>query len=194
MANEEINSYEFYVKNFPNIKFMLDEKHLNQDKNIILIIFYDNDLYQNYLNLKKENDFIKLLKLNFIDVNAFNSEEYGVFMISGDILHRIDLIINNIFNEKGKLSKEEIFELYVNTIYFGDGYYNVYDACHGYFNKEVQDMDLYECTLLAGIPNAPSVYAPTKNPELAKQRQEQVLKKMVKYNFITQKEADNITK
>ena len=93
-----------------------------------------------------------------------------------------------------KLTKEEIFELYVNTIYYGDGYYNIYDACHGYFNKEVQDMDLYECTLLAGIPNAPSVYAPTKNPELAKQRQEQVLKKMVKYNFITQEEADNITK
>ena len=120
MANEEINSYEFYVKNFPNIKFMLDEKHLNQDKNIILIIFYDNDLYQNYLNLKKENDFIKLLKLNFIDVNAFNSEEYGVFMISGDILHRIDLIINNIFNEKGKLNKEELELLEVDKVMKND--------------------------------------------------------------------------
>ena len=120
MANEEINSYEFYVKNFPNIKFMLDVKHLNQDKNIILIIFYDNDLYQNYLNLKKENDFIKLLKLNFIDVNAFNSEEYGVFMISGDILHRIDLIINNIFNEKGKLNKEELELLEVDKVMKND--------------------------------------------------------------------------
>ena len=120
MANEEINSYEFYVKNFPNIKFMLDEKHLNQDKNIILIIFYDNDLYQNYLKLKKENDFIKLLKLNFIDVNAFNSEEYGVFMISGDILHRIDLIINNIFNEKGKLNKEELELLEVDKVMKND--------------------------------------------------------------------------
>ena len=120
MANEEINSYEFYVKNFPNIKFMLDEKHLNQDKNIILIIFYDNDLYQNYLKLKKENDFIKLLKLNFIDINAFNSEEYGVFMISGDILHRIDLIINNIFNEKGKLNKEELELLEVDKVMKND--------------------------------------------------------------------------
>ena len=60
------------------------------------------------------------LKLNFIDVNAFNSEEYGVFMISGDILHRIDLIINNIFNEKGKLNKEELELLEVDKVMKND--------------------------------------------------------------------------
>ena len=53
-------------------------------------------------------------------------------------------------------------------------------------------MDLYESTLLAGIPNAPSVYSPTKNPELAKQRQIQVLNKMVKFNYLTQKEVDDL--
>lgn len=89
-------------------------------------------------------------------------------------------------------SKEEILELYVNTIYYGDGYYCLVDAAQGYFDKEVNELDLYEMTLLAGIPNAPSVYAPTKNPELAKQRQNQVLSKMVKYNFLTQEEADKI--
>lgn len=50
----------------------------------------------------------------------------------------------------------------------------------------------YECILLAGIPNAPSVYAPTKNPELAKQRQNQVIHKMVKYKNLTQAQADKI--
>lgn len=89
-------------------------------------------------------------------------------------------------------TKDEIFELYVNTSYFGDGYYCVGDACEGYFDKEPKDMDLYECTLLAGIPNAPSVYAPTKNPELAKQRQAQVIKKMVKYKYLTQEQANEI--
>ena len=49
-----------------------------------------------------------------------------------------------------------------------------------------------ECIMLAGIPNAPSVYAPTKNPELAKQRQKQVINKMVKYKYLTQEEADSI--
>lgn len=89
-------------------------------------------------------------------------------------------------------SKDEIFELYVNTSYFGDGYYCVGDASRGYFDKEPIEMDLYECTLLAGIPNAPSVYAPTKNPELARQRQAQVINKMIKYNYLTQKQADTI--
>ena len=96
------------------------------------------------------------------------------------------------FEYEKECSKEEIFELYVNTMYFGDGYYSIADATQGYFNKNVDEMNLYECTLLAGIPNAPSVYAPTENPELAKQRQAQVLKKMVKYQFLTDKEASSI--
>lgn len=96
------------------------------------------------------------------------------------------------FEYEKACTKEEILELYVNTIYFGDGYYCVYDAAQGYFEKEPKDMNLYESTLLAGIPNAPSVYAPTKNPELAKQRQAQVLSKMVKYKYLTQEEADKI--
>jgi len=89
-------------------------------------------------------------------------------------------------------SKEDIFELYVNTSYFGDGYYCVKDASIGYFDKDPADMTRYESTLLAGIPNAPSIYAPTKNPELAKQRQIQVIKQMVKYGYLTKGEADNI--
>lgn len=96
------------------------------------------------------------------------------------------------FEYENACTKEEILELYVNTIYFGDGYYCIYDAAQGYFEKEPKDMNLYESTLLAGIPNAPSVYAPTKNPELAKQRQAQVLSKMVKYKYLTQEEADKI--
>lgn len=91
-------------------------------------------------------------------------------------------------------TKDEIFELYVNTSYFGDGYYCVGDAAEGYFDKEPIEMDLYESTLLAGIPNAPSVYAPTKNPELARQRQAQVINKMVKYEYLSQEEADKLLK
>ncbi len=50
----------------------------------------------------------------------------------------------------------------------------------------------YECILLAGIPNAPSVYAPTKNPELTKQRQKQVINKMIKYGYLTEEKAESI--
>ena len=52
----------------------------------------------------------------------------------------------------------------------------------------------YEAILLAGIPNAPSVYAPTKNPDLARKRQKQVMDKMVKYEYLSKEEADYIMK
>ena len=88
--------------------------------------------------------------------------------------------------------KDEILELYLNTSYFGDGYYTVKEASRGYFGKEPEDMTDYECIMLAGIPNAPSVYAPTKNPDLAKQRQRQVADKMVRNGYITEEEAEEI--
>ena len=88
--------------------------------------------------------------------------------------------------------KEDILEFYLNTSYFGDGCYTVKEASRHYFNKEPIEMTDYEATLLAGVPNAPSVYAPTKNPELAKQRQAQVLNKMVKYKYLTREQADYV--
>lgn len=74
--------------------------------------------------------------------------------------------------------KEEILEFYVNGIYYGSGYYCIYDAAKGYFNKKPIDMTEDECTLLAGIPNAPSVYSLDTNPDLAKKRQEKVIECM----------------
>lgn len=64
----------------------------------------------------------------------------------------------------------------------------------GYFNKELNEMTEGECILLAGIPNAPSVYSPTKNPNLAKQRQRQVIDKMIENGFLTEEEANKILK
>ena len=80
--------------------------------------------------------------------------------------------------------KEKILELYVNTIYFGSGYYSVYDASMGYFGKAPSEMNDYECTMLAGIPNAPSVYSPDVNPTLAEQRRQQVLTCMAEAGYI----------
>lgn len=96
------------------------------------------------------------------------------------------------FELEKNYEKDEILELYLNTSYFGDGYYTAKEAAKGYFNKELKDMTDYESILLAGIPNAPSVYSPTKNPELAKKRQKQVINKMIEYGYLTQEEADKI--
>lgn len=96
------------------------------------------------------------------------------------------------FDLEKNYSKKDIFELYVNTSYFGDGYYGIGQAAKGYLNKNPKDMTLLESTLLAGIPNAPSVYAPTKNPDLAVQRQKQVIQKMVKRGGLTESEAEKL--
>ena len=88
--------------------------------------------------------------------------------------------------------KNEVLEFYVNGIYYGSGYYCIYDASKGYFNKEPKDMTDYECTLLVGIPNAPSVYSLNNRPDLEKQRQEKVIECMVDVDYITEDEANNI--
>lgn len=91
-----------------------------------------------------------------------------------------------------ELSKDEIFELYVNSIYFGDGYYGIYDAAEGYYGKLPSELNDYECAMLAGIPNAPSVYSPTENPKLAKERMKQVLDCMAECGKITEEQEENI--
>ncbi|MCD8049422.1 MAG: transglycosylase domain-containing protein, partial [Clostridia bacterium] len=80
--------------------------------------------------------------------------------------------------------KNEILELYANAIYYGSGYYTIREASEGYFGKEPIEMTFDECTLLAGIPNAPSVYSLDVNPDLARQRQEKVIECMVEAGYV----------
>lgn len=80
--------------------------------------------------------------------------------------------------------KDEIFELYANVIYFGSGYYGIYDASQGYFDKSPIMLNDYECTMLAGIPQAPSVYSLDENPDLAEQRRQQVIACMINEEYI----------
>lgn len=88
--------------------------------------------------------------------------------------------------------KRDILEFYINGIYYGSGYYCIYDASQGYFDKEPKDMNEYECTVLVGIPNAPSVYSLKVNKDLAHKRQDKVLECMVELEYLSQEEADSI--
>jgi membrane peptidoglycan carboxypeptidase len=90
------------------------------------------------------------------------------------------------------LSKEEILELYLNTIYYGNGYYGIGNASLGYFDKTPNELSKKEATILAGLPNAPSAYSLTEHKDLALKRQEQVVDAMVKYRYIEKKEKDII--
>lgn len=89
-------------------------------------------------------------------------------------------------------SKEEIFELYVNTIYFGSGYYGIYDAAQGYYQKAPAELSDYEAVMLAGLPNAPSAYSPGDNMALAHKRMKVVLSRMVGNGVLKEDEADEI--
>lgn len=81
-------------------------------------------------------------------------------------------------------SKNEIFELYVNTIYFGSGYYGIAAAAEGYYGKAPSELTEYECAMLAGLPNAPSAYSPDTSPELAEQRAQQVFKAIEEWETV----------
>lgn len=78
-----------------------------------------------------------------------------------------------------RYTKNEILELYLNQIYFGSGAYGVASAARIYFNKAIENLDLTECALIAGLPKAPSRYSPLVNPELATRRRDIVLKQML---------------
>ena len=86
-------------------------------------------------------------------------------------------------------NKDEILYLYLNQIYLGHGAYGVEAAAENYFGKTVKDLNLAECAILAGLPQAPSKYSPFKYPERAKQRQIYVLNRMVDEGFISNVQA-----
>ncbi|MBR3280701.1 MAG: transglycosylase domain-containing protein [Clostridia bacterium] len=88
--------------------------------------------------------------------------------------------------------KDDILELYINTCFYGNNCYTPKEASKLYFEKEPSEMNDYESTLLAGVPNAPSLYNPIYSMKLAKERQAQVLYAMIKYNYINEEQKEAI--
>lgn len=88
-------------------------------------------------------------------------------------------------------SKDQILTMYLNQVPYGGAAYGIDAAAQTYFGKSAKDLDLAQTALLAGLPSAPSVYSPFgTHPELAKERQQQVLEAMVNQNYITPAQAD----
>ena len=92
------------------------------------------------------------------------------------------------------ISKDQILEMYLNNVYLGSGAYGVEGAAQIYFNKSVKQLTLPEIALIAGLPQAPSVYSPFNNLKKAEKRRNQVLKRMYKMRFITKDEYLNAKK
>ena len=92
------------------------------------------------------------------------------------------------FQLERRYTKDEILELYLNQVYFGSGAYGVQSAAEIFFGKPVQDLNLAECALIAGMPKSPSRYSPLVNKDLAHKRRNIVLKQMLEVEIVTAEE------
>ena len=90
-----------------------------------------------------------------------------------------------------RFSKREILYLYLNQIYLGHGAYGVQAASENYFDKNVEELNLAECSILAGLPQAPSRYSPYRHYQRAKNRQLYVLRRMIANGYIEDVQAQN---
>ncbi|MBW7477820.1 PBP1A family penicillin-binding protein [Paenibacillus oenotherae] len=91
---------------------------------------------------------------------------------------------------ENQMTKDEILTLYLNRIFFGKNAYGVKSAAKVYFNKSLDELELWEIATLAGIPKAPSTYNPISNPDKSKERRAVVLQLMYDQKYITKEQMD----
>ena len=136
-----------------------------------------------------------------VNVEAGEIEE-GASTITQQLAKNLFLSSEQTFSRKAEelvlalelernFSKDKIIEMYLNTIYFGSNFYGIYDAAQGYFGKEPKDLTVGESAMLAGLPNAPSLYSPYVDFMLAKKRQLVVINAMKNANFLSERDAEN---
>ena len=203
------NGYNMYKNAIEEIPLQEKVKEIQSKENYVKL----QELPQIYLDAVISVEDHRFYKHGGIDIIAigralFNDIKAMSFVEGGSTITQ-QIAKNEYFTQEKKITrkiaevfmafeieknynKDEILELYINTIYFGNGYYNIKDAAYGYFKKSINNLTDGEWIMLAGIPNAPSVYAPTVNPNLAEQRQKQVVDKMVKYGYLTEERANQI--
>ena len=196
-----ISGYSIYKNAVKEISLEDKIESLEKDENYT----YYNELPENYINavvaiedhrFKTHNglDFIALGRAMLRNIQEFNFVEGGSTItqqVAKNLYFTQDKKITRkvaelfvAFNLEKNYNKEKILELYVNTNYFGSGYYGIKEAAQGYFDKNPNELNLEECALLAGIPNAPSVYSLNANPDLAHERAEQVMNAMREHGYI----------
>ena len=125
---------------------------------------------------------MQVVKNSFTDADV-NSGVAG-------IVRKFEDIYLAVFKLEKNYTKEEIIEFYVNNHFLGGNIYGVQEASQAYFGKNVEQLNLSESALLAGMFKSPNAYRPTTNPEQATQRRQTVLRLMLKHGYITKEEYD----
>ncbi len=156
----------------------------------------DANFYQH-----KGIDYVGILRATFKNIITLSKKE-GASTITQQVAKSMLLTPEKSFSRKIKeailakrmedqLSKDEILYIYLNQIYLGAGSYGVQVAAESYFDKDVEQLNLAEMAMLAGLPKAPNNYSPIKHLERARERQRYVLERMVKEGYITEAEAEH---
>lgn len=136
-------------------------------------------------------DFISLVRATFVNLKAKEVAQGGSTLtqqVAKNLYFNNDQsFIRKVselfvaFDLERIYSKDDILELYVNIIYYGDGNYGIKEASKNYFGKIPAELNYDEATLLAGLPQAPSAYALSSHYDRAKQRQSEVIEALTQY-------------
>ena len=202
LVSQFVSSDEVVIKTFTSYKFQkIDIKEIPDNLKKAIIATEDKNFYQH-----GGYDLVALVRSSLSNLKAGHVVQ-GASTITQQLARILFLSTEKTYDRKIKefiisnrlektLTKDEILGMYLNNVYLGEGAYGVSAASEIYFNKKVSDLTLPEAALIAGLPQAPSVYTPYKNMDLALKRRSKVLDRMVKMGYITQEEADkaNATK
>lgn len=181
------------IKHIPHYVTINNLPHLLQQA---VVAVEDNRFYKH-----KGFDIIGIARAILVNVEAGEIQE-GASTITQQTVKNLFLTSDQTFTRKAEelilsmnmednFDKDKILEIYLNVIYFGSNFYGIYDASQGYFGKEPADLTIAECAMLAGLPNAPSLYSPYVDFHLAKQRQLVVIDAMERMGIISKTEAES---
>jgi penicillin-binding protein 1A len=143
-------------------------------------------------------DYIGLARASLANVG--NAKSQGASTITMQVARNVYLTSEKTFTRKiyellltykleHLLSKDQIFEIYLNQIFLGHRAYGFAAAAETYFGKPIQNLSIAEAAMLAGLPKAPSAYNPINNPKRARSRQLYIIERMLDNGFITEEEA-----
>lgn len=188
------NDGEEVIKTFTAFTFKKADLE-NVPKNLInaVIATEDKNFYKHH-----GYDISGLIRSTFVNISAGHVVQ-GASTITQQLARILFLSNEKTFARKIKelvvavriektIPKGKILEMYLNNVYLGSGAYGIEGASQIYFNKHLENLTLAECALLAGLPQAPSVYSPFNDKDLAIKRRNQVLKRMYRMRFITKNE------
>ncbi|MBQ7340113.1 MAG: transglycosylase domain-containing protein [Clostridia bacterium] len=196
--NKLINTQECITYYYSNGEKMLEE---NCNREVVFIENVPNDVKNAFIAIEDKRffshngiDVRALFRATFNNIKSFSLKE-GASTISQQLIKNTHLSSEKTLKRKvaeiklarqleKNFAKEEILEMYLNTIYFGDGCYGIANASKHYFNKDVSELNLNEGAILAGVIKSPATYSP-HNKENCYNRKNIVLSEMLKQDYIT---------